>query len=206
MDDMILNNISRFTSLTTDEKRFFESVLELRMIPKKTIIHHEGDICQFEGFIKKGCARVYYMDQSGCEVTLSFAIEDCWITDICSFYEKSISDFTIETLEDTEMYVFTLETKEKLFAKIPKLERSFRLLVQRNLSVFQNRLVNMILKSATERYLEFIKMYPSVPARVPQYYIASYLGVSPAFISTIRKRLCGNKYIILLNTLIMNIL
>src|SRR5690606_9502575 len=115
-------------------------------------------------------------------------------------------DFTIETLEDTEMYVFTLETKEKLFAKIPKLERSFRLLVQRNLSVFQNRLVNMILKSATERYLEFIKMYPSVPARVPQYYIASYLGVSPAFISTIRKRLCGNKYIILLNTLIMNIL
>lgn len=204
MYSMILNNISKFTTLTPDEQSFFISMLDYKFIPKKTILQHEGDICQFEGYITRGCARIFYVNEEGCEVTLAFATEDCWISDVCSFYEKTPSIFSIETLEDTEMYVFTLEIKEKLFAKIPKLERSFRLLVQRNLSVVQNRLIKTITHSATDRYLEFIQTYPSVPRRIPQYYIASFLGVSPAFISTIRKRLSSRKKIMLWNTLILN--
>ncbi len=189
MYTMILKNISKFTTLTEEEQSFFTSMLVCKSIPRRTIMLREGEVCKFEGFIKKGCVRIYYVNENGCEVTLSFAVEDCWVSDVGSFYEKTPSIFSIETIEDTEMYVFTLEAKEKLLAKIPKLERTFRLLVQRNLSVFQNRLVDTISKTATDRYLEFIKTYPSVPLRVPQYYIASYLGVSPAFVSTIRKRL-----------------
>ena len=185
----ILNNIAKYTTLTEDEQLVFTSIIDFRTIPKKTILLREGEICQFEGYIQKGCVRIYYLNENGCEVTLSFAVEDWWVSDIDSFYERKPSHFFIETLEDTELYVFTPETKEKLLATVPKFERVFRLLVQRNLCAVQKRLVKTISKPATERYLEFINMYPSVPLRVPQYYIASYLGVSPEFVSTIRKKL-----------------
>lgn len=184
-----LKSISKFTTLTEGEQLLFTSMLDFRSIPKKTTLLREGEICQFEGYIQKGCVRVFYMNENGCEVTLCFAVEDWWVCDIDSFYERKPSIFFIETLEDTEMYVFTPTTKEKLLSTMPKFERVFRLLVQRNLSAVQKRLVTTISKTATERYLEFIKMYPSLPLRVPQYYIASYLGVSPAFISRIRKSL-----------------
>lgn len=185
----ILQNVSKYVTLTEEEQSLFIGMLDFRFIPKKTILLREGELCQFEGYIQKGCVRIYYVNENGCEVTLSFAVEDWWVSDVDSFYEKRPSNFFIETLEDTEMYVFSLDNKERLLAEIPKFERIFRLLVQRNLSVIQNRLVQTIAKPATERYLEFIRTYPSLPIRVPQYYIASYLGVSPEFVSTIRKRL-----------------
>lgn len=185
----IINNVSKCITLTAEEQTQFTDLLEFKTIPKKTILLREGEVCQFEGYIKKGCVRIYYVNENGFEVVLSFAVEDWWVSDIASFHENKPSLFFIETLEETEMLLLTPQTKEKLLLTIPKFERVFRLLVQRNLSSVQNRLVNTISKTASDRYLEFIKLYPSVPLRVPQYYIASYLGVSPEFVSTIRKRL-----------------
>lgn len=185
----IINNVSKCITLTAEEQTQFTDLLEFKTIPKKTILLREGEVCQFEAYIKKGCVRIYYVNENGFEVVLSFAVEDWWVSDIASFHENKPSLFFIETLEETEMLLLTPQTKEKLLLTIPKFERVFRLLVQRNLSSVQNRLVNTISKTASDRYLEFIKLYPSVPLRVPQYHIASYLGVSPEFVSTIRKRL-----------------
>ena len=189
MFDNIIKDVTKCITLTGEEQNLFTDLLDRQLFPKKTMLLHEGDVCKFEGYIQKGCARVYYVNENGFEVTLSFAVEDWWVSDIASFHENKPSKFFIETLEETELYMLNQQTKEKLLTTIPKFERVFRLLVQRHLSTVQNRLVNTIAQPATERYLEFIKLYPSVPLRVPQYYIASYLGVSPEFISTIRKRL-----------------
>ncbi|MCD8540342.1 MAG: Crp/Fnr family transcriptional regulator [Leadbetterella sp.] len=189
MFENILKNVTRCITLTDEEGKLFTGILDHRTLPKKSIILREGEVCRFEGYIQKGCVRVYYVNESGLEVILSFAVEDWWVSDIASFHESTPSRFFIETLEETEMFVLTPEKKEKLLSSIPKFERVFRLLVQRNLSAMQNRLINTMSQSATQRYLEFIKLYPSVPLRVPQYYIASYLGVTPEFVSTIRKRL-----------------
>ncbi|MCL7988296.1 Crp/Fnr family transcriptional regulator [Sphingobacterium sp. lm-10] len=189
MFENIIKNVTKWITLTEEEQTLFISFLESKTVPNKTILLREGEICQFEGYIKKGCIRIYYMDEKGAEVILSFAVEDWWVSDIASFHESKPSNFFIEALEDTEMDILTPKTKEELLSAIPKFERVFRMLVQRNLSTVQNRLVNTISKTATERYLDFIKLYPSVPLRVPQYYIASYLGISPEFVSTIRKRL-----------------
>lgn len=87
-----------------------------------------------------------------------FAIEDWWTSDIASFHEQKPSKVYIEALEDSEIYMLTPAAKEKLVQEIPKFERVFRMLVQRNLSTLQNRLVNIISKTATDRYLEFIKV------------------------------------------------
>ncbi|MFN4365135.1 Crp/Fnr family transcriptional regulator [Chryseobacterium hispalense] len=193
MSENIIGNVTRFINLKPKEEQFFTDLLTLQTFPKKTVLLREGEICQFEGYIQKGCVRVYYLDDNGFEVTILFAIEDWWISDIASFQDQKPSNLYIETLEDSEIYMLNPTTKEKLLTEIPKFERVFRMLVQRNLSTLQNRLVNTISKSASDRYLKFIKVYPSIPQRVAQYYIASYLGVSKEFVSTIRKRLASPK-------------
>ena len=187
----IIKNISRFVTLTPEEEKIYEDLLTLQKFPKKTLLLREGEICQFEGFIKEGCVRTYYLDENGFEVTLLFAVEDWWITDIASFNNQTPSKIFIETLEDTEIYMLNPQTKEELMQKVPKFERAFRLMMQRYVVTLQNRLVNTISQPATERYLEFIRVYPTIPQRVAQYYIASYLGVSKEFVSTIRKRLAN---------------
>lgn len=191
MFENIINNVTAYITLTEEEKKLFTSILIHQFIPKKTILLREGEICEFEAYIQKGCARVYYVNEKGSEVTLSFAVEDWWVSDIASFQDKTPSKFYIEISEDTEIFVLTPQSKETLLAFIPKFERVFRMLAQKSLSNFQNRLVSTISKTATERYLEFIELYPSLPLRIPQYFIASYLGVSPEFVSTIRKRLAS---------------
>ncbi|KPE52794.1 Crp/Fnr family transcriptional regulator [Chryseobacterium indologenes] len=193
MFDNIIKNITRFISLTPEEEKTFTDLLVCRTFPKKSVLLKEGEICQFEGYIHKGCLRMYCLDDNGTEVTLLFAIEDWWISDISSFQEQKPARVYIETLEDSEIYMLNPTTKEKLLREIPKFERVFRMLVQRNLFTLQNRLVNTISKSASDRYLEFIKVYPSISQRVAQYYIASYLGVSKEFVSTIRKRLASRE-------------
>jgi len=189
MFEKIIENVTKCITLSDEEKKQFTDLLDCKAIPAKTMLLQKGEICQFEGYIHKGCIRTYYIDENGFEVTLYFAIEDWWVSDIASFHDQTPSPLCIEALEDSEIYMLTPNTKEILLTKIPKFERVFRLLVQRNLTTLQNRLINTIAKPAPERYLDFIKIYPSVPQRIPQYYIASYLGISKEFLSTIRKRL-----------------
>lgn len=193
MFENIIKNITRFITITSEEEKIFTELLECKKFPKKTVLLREGEICQFEGYIHKGCVRMYCLDDNGTEVTLLFAIEDWWISDLTSFQEQKPSKVYIETLEDSEIYMLNPTTKEKLLNEIPKFERVFRMLIQRNLATLQSRLVNTISKSASDRYLEFIKVYPSIPQRIAQYYIASYLGVSKEFVSTIRKRLASKE-------------
>nr|WP_202390725.1 Crp/Fnr family transcriptional regulator [Flavobacterium sp. Sd200] len=168
----------------------FNSLIEYKKVPKKTIMLHEGEMCNFEAFVIKGCVRKYYIDANGFEVILQFAIEDAWVSDISfSIYEDKPSKVFIETLEDCEFYTFTPEAKEELFKKAPCFERAFRILLQRNLSVTQNRLFNTISMTALDKYVEFLEQYPTLPQRVAQHYIASYLGISAEFLSKTRAKL-----------------
>jgi len=189
MFDEINNHILKCGSLTREELDYFDDLLEYKKIPKKTVLLHEGEICNFEAYIIKGCIRTYYIDEKGMEVTLQFAIEDWWVSDIASFHDHTPSSMFIETLEDCELLTLNPQTKEAVLAKLPKLERVFRLMVQRNLSVLQSRLFKTIATTAKDKYLDFINRYPTIPQRVAQHYIASYLGISPEFLSKIRTRL-----------------
>ncbi|MGK4567943.1 Crp/Fnr family transcriptional regulator [Flavobacterium sp. 3HN19-14] len=190
MYDHINKNISRYVTFYPEELEIFDSLTAFEKVPKKTIMLHEGETCNFEAYVVKGCLRKYYIDANGFEVILQFAIEDSWIGDISfSIYETKPSKVFIETLEDCELLVFSPEKKEELYTKVPKTERVFRILMMRNLAVTQERLFNTISKTATEKYLEFIAQYPTIPQRVAQHYIASYLGISPEFVSKIRTRL-----------------
>ena len=190
MYSQINKNIERYVSFNANELKIFNSLLEYKAIPKKTILLHEGEMCNFEAFVIKGCVRKYYIDANGFEVILQFAIENSWISDISfSIYEEKPSRVYIETLEDCEFFLFNPTTKEELFSRAPKFERAFRILMQRSLAVTQDRLFNTISKTATEKYAEFLEQYPALPQRVAQHYIASYLGISAEFLSKIKKKM-----------------
>jgi CRP/FNR family transcriptional regulator, cyclic AMP receptor protein len=189
MFDQINKHLLKFVDLSEDELSYFNSILEIKKVPKKTILLHEGDVCNFEAFINKGCIRNYYIDENGFEIILQFAIEDWWVSDIASFHAHTPSNIFIETLEDCDLLVLSPQTKEDLLTRVPKLERMFRLMVQKNLSVLQNRFIKTITTSAQEKYVDFLERYPTIPQRVAQHYIASYLGISAEFLSKVRTKM-----------------
>ncbi|MDR7369924.1 Crp/Fnr family transcriptional regulator [Flavobacterium aquidurense] len=189
MFTQINSSISRYVNFTPEELEIFNGLLSHKQIAKKTIMLHEGEKCNFEAFVVKGCVRKYYIDKNGFEVILQFAVENSWISDISfSIYEDCVSHVFIETLENCDFLLFSPETKEKLFEQAPRFERAFRILMQRNLAVTQNRLFHSITLTAEQKYDEFLALYPTIPQRVAQHYIASYLGISAEFLSKIRTR------------------
>ncbi len=189
MFEAINNYAARYISSSKEEISLFNRLLQYKKVPKKTFLLQEGEICRFEAYINAGCIRNYYINESGTEVTLQFAIEDWWVSDIASFHEQKPSRMFIETLEDCEILVLTPDSKEILLKEAPCFERMFRLMVQRNLSRLQERLFQTIATTAVEKYLDFLERYPTIPQRVAQHYIASYLGFSPEFLSKVRTRL-----------------
>lgn len=180
--------LSRSIRLSEQELKIFENSLELRMVPKKTILLSAGEICNFEAYINKGCIREYFIDDNGMELTLQFATEDWWVSDITSFEDQIPSDMYIEALEDCELLVLTRQSKENLINQVPQLERMFRLMIQRHLSKLQKRLFKTVSSSAMDQYVEFVNRYPSTSQRVAQQYIASYLGITPEFLSRLRAK------------------
>lgn len=174
--------------LSAEQLAFFDQSLNFKSVPKKTLMLREGEICTFEAFILQGCVKTYFLDQHGSEVILTFATENWWISDLISFYEQKPSKMFIETLEDTQLLFFTPQTKARVLEHLPALERVFRLMVQRHLATYQERLFNNLALTAEERYLHFLEKYPELPNRIPQHLIATYLGITAEFLSRIRRR------------------
>jgi len=189
MFEAINKYVTKRIVTSPEELNLFNTILQYKKVPKKTYLLQEGEICRFEAYINKGCIRTYYINENGIEVTLQFAIEDWWVSDITSFHEQKPSRMFIETLEDCELLILTPESKEQLLQKAPCFERMFRIMVQRNLSALQERLFKTIVTTAVDKYLDFIERYPTIPQRVAQHYIASYLGFTPEFLSKVRTKL-----------------
>jgi CRP-like cAMP-binding protein len=189
MFDAIDRFIAKYVSLNDEELAFFHSLLRTRKVKKKNFLLQEGEICDFEAFIIKGCIRSYYLDKEGVETILLFAVEDWWVSDITSFADRKPSNIFIETIEDSELLTIDFAGKTRLLERLPAFERMYRLLVQRSLGVLQQRFYSTISETAEERYLQFLEKYPLVAQRVPQHQIARYIGVSPEFLSKVRSGL-----------------
>ena len=189
----MFSNINEFVAkrvvLTKSEYDYFNSKLQHKTFKKKEIILEPGMVCNFEGYVLKGLFRMYCINESGNETDLLFASEDWWIGDLISFSQRIPSKLYIQALEDSVVLLISYENKELLFNKIPALERLFRLMVQKAFETMMNRLLATISETAESRYLQFIKRYPSIPLRVPQHMIASYLGITPEFLSKTRAKL-----------------
>ena len=188
MFEAINQNVCRYAAFSSEELATFNQLLAHKSIAKKQFLLHEGDVCRFEAYIVKGCIKSYFIDSNGFEVILTFGIEDWWVSDIDSFCTQQPSRMFIETIEDSELLLLTHQTKEQLLTKIPKFERVFRLMVQRHLASYQERLFADHAKTAQERYEYFLAKYPYISQRIPQHLIAASLGITPAYMRDIMRR------------------
>jgi CRP-like cAMP-binding protein len=189
--EQIIKNISRHIILSADEIDYFISLLQYKELKRKEFLLRPGEICRHETFVTKGCLRTYYIDENSFEHLLEFSIEDWWAEDLYSFFTGKPAKLCIDALEDTEGLQIEKTNLEKLYKQVPKFEKFFRLSFQNAYITQQERITFNLSSTAEERYTSFKNKYPYGEQRFPQKQIASYLGITPEFLSTLRKKLAG---------------
>jgi CRP-like cAMP-binding protein len=187
MHQLILSNFAMHIQLSSVEQEQVLALLQRKMVPKRTSLLQAGKIDRDIYFVNRGCLRMFYTDKEGIEYTISFYPENWWACDIVSFFKEKPAVNTIQALEDSEVYYMSLSRLEELFLEIPKFERFFRILTQNGFDLYQKRITSNLSKTAEERYLEFRKLYPGLESRIAQKHIATYLGITPAYLSMMRK-------------------
>ncbi len=192
MYDQILKRLSQFISLDKSEEDYFVTKLIVKDFNKKELVLKEGQICKYAYFINSGCVRYYY-NIEGQENTAQFFFENGWYTDHESFLTGKPTQQNIETLEKTQLILLSALDLQQLFIDIPKFERFGRLMAENAFLGIRQRSEMLENQTAEERYLTLMKERPKVFERIPQHYIASYLGIKPPSLSRIRKRIFDNK-------------
>ncbi|MGK0378403.1 MAG: CRP-like cAMP-binding protein [Patiriisocius sp.] len=189
----LLDYITKYINLTVEEEAILLSKVVLRSYLKDQYISQQGDICKSVNFIISGCTKTFYMDLEGQEHIVMFSIEDWWTSDLGSFITQSPADFNVQCIESTQLIQFTYDNLEELYKKVPKLERLFRKIVERAFVASQKRIIRSFSLTAKERYQIFKKSNLKIDQRVPQYMIASYLGVTKEFLSKIKSQIIQNQ-------------
>lgn len=184
---LILDNVGKHVNLTPAEKEIFTHMLQPKQLKRKQHWVAYGDICRHSAFVISGCLRGYTVDNNGYEHVLSFAPRDWWMADMYSLLSHQPGNLNIEALEDTEMLLLPKSSQEELYQQVPKFERVFRILAEKSLVAYQQRLIDNLSLPAAERYDRFCKRYPTLIHHLPQKQIASYIGVTPEFFSKMRK-------------------
>jgi CRP-like cAMP-binding protein len=189
--ELLLSSIAKHISLTEEEIVFFTSLLKCKRLSKGDFLLCEGRICKYETFVVSGSLKNYYRDENGEKHIIDFLIEEWWADDFFSLLTQTASRSNIEALEDTEVLQISKNDLETLYQKVPKFERFFRILFQ-HAYITQREQINANLAStAAERYLAFIQKKPYAENRFTQKDIASYLGITPQFLSSLKKKLRG---------------
>jgi len=188
-----LDYINKYIDLSVEEEAILLSKIVRRNYLKDQYISQQGDTCKSVNFIISGCSKTFYMDLEGQEHIVMFSIEDWWTSDLGSFISQTSADFNVQCIENTELIQFTYENLELLYKEIPKLERLFRKIVERAFVASQKRIIRNFSLTAKDRYQIFRETYPKIEQRVPQYMIASYLGITKEFLSKIKSQLILNQ-------------
>ena len=184
--DIILKNINKHISLDKEEVLYFISLLKEKKVARKSMILKEEQLCKEISFVESGALRAFYRDKAGRESTIMFAIADWWITDMFCFINQQPAILNIEAIENSIVLQLLKADLDKLYIQIPKFERFFRIIMQNAYIREQLRVIQNLSLSAEERYNIFLDKYPQIVKQVTQKQIASYLGITPEFLSMIR--------------------
>ncbi|GET23223.1 Crp/Fnr family transcriptional regulator [Prolixibacter denitrificans] len=188
MSRELIQHIRQFTELTDDQADFITASVSERKVLKKELLLTTGDICRVNYFVVSGCLRMFFTDEQGMERTIQFAIENWWMTDYTSKDRNVPSQYSIQAVEDSMVISLDNETSEKLFATVPAFETYFRKILQRAYAASLFRIGLLYSRSKEEMFFGFQLKYPEFVQRVPQYMLASLLGMTPEYLSELRKK------------------
>lgn len=184
----LIDYINNFIHLNQSEIDYITSQIPIKEFNKGDFLLKEGDISKTFFFNIQGCLRLFYQAEDS-EKTLFFYTENQFITAYESFTKGRPSKYYIECLEDSVVAMFSLETEMELLNRFPKLEVLVRLVMEEQLGIYQHIISSLVTLTPEERYSQLLDEYPQLIHRIPQYYLASYLGITPESLSRIRKRL-----------------
>ncbi len=188
MSEVLLHHIQKFVNLREEEGKQVISFFEPRTVQKKQDLLNAGAICRHQYFVSKGCLRMFYIDQKGVEKTVQFAIENWWLADYFSFQRVQASEFGIQAVETSEVLAIDTGSFEELLREVPKMERYFRMVHQTAHAAAQVKHKFFSGLSKEELFNHFRSNFPEFVQRVPQYLLASYLDVTPEYLSELRAK------------------
>ena len=191
MQETLITNLKRVLGEDIPEEMYdlLQKYSFEKSFDKKVLLSEAGIDCKYQYFILEGSAYSYYVNEKGDKSVLALAIEEYWITDAASYFTGKPSVANIETLEPTRALLINRKDYDDLCCSHPLFDRFFRILMQNGLASLHRRILETISEDAEHRYREFSASYPHFVQRIPQYLIASYLGIRPQSLSRIRKHL-----------------
>lgn len=188
MHPTLINHIRRFVSLNESEVHLLCSHIKPLNLKKKENLLAQGQVCKSLYFVEKGCLRMFFINNKTTEQIIQFALDGWWISDYFSFMDNKPSEYFIQSIENSKVLSIDANSLEILTKEIPQIERYFRLVMQRAVASSQLRIKYMFEMTKEEFYQHFSTSFPEFMQRVPQYMIASYLGLTPEYVSELRKK------------------
>ncbi|WP_343668682.1 Crp/Fnr family transcriptional regulator [Chitinophaga sp.] len=187
--DNLITYFHNYIPLNSREKEDLWSRVIEKKIKRRQFILQEHDVCRHYTFVVSGCTKMYSVDNNGAEHNIQFASENEWIMDIGSFHSERKSRLNIEAIEPSVILQIDKPALIHLYQNYPKFCMIFRVIIENKFIELQNRLLQNISSNAEERYLAFLEQYPHLSKRLPNTQVASYLGITPEFLSVVRKNI-----------------
>jgi len=183
-----VKNILRFIDLDDSEIEIILQCVRPVNLKKKEYLLQAGQVCRGLYFVEKGCLRMFFINDKSVEQITQFALDGWWLADYFSFMDNKSSDYYIQAIEKSEVLAIDTTVFEQLLAEVPQLERYFRIIMQRAVAASQVRTRLMFEMTKEQFYQHFATSFPEFVQRVPQYMVASYLGLTPEYVSELRKK------------------
>lgn len=189
----LYEHLNRTVTLSEADAEKMLRLAKVVKLKKKEHLFIQGQVARYVGFVNKGCLRYYRIDEKGEEHIIYFAIEEWWIGDLSSFYSGQISNFNLQALEPCEMFLFTKEIFDTIRLEIPAFDLYAKIRHAKATDARVETMMSQRTVSAEERYTKLLDGFPDIFQRVPQHFIASYLGIKPQSLSRIRKKMADRR-------------
>lgn len=193
MTNKIIEYANNLIKLTDEEAEQLSNAFQEVSIKKRQFIVQPNFTAKNRYYVVKGTLMAYVVTDEGHNHTITFAIDDWWITDYNSYIFQQPATMFIVALEDTVVLQIDHEKEHDLKRSNHKFETFFRIMAERGLASHQRRIISNLTQSAEERYENYARKYPQIVQRVPQYALASYLGMTTEFLSRIRNKRVAKK-------------
>ncbi|MFC3157590.1 cAMP-binding domain of CRP or a regulatory subunit of cAMP-dependent protein kinases [Chryseobacterium arachidis] len=191
----INNYLAKVLNVPLEKVNMCSVHYEVKKVQKNQFLLQYGEVCRYIYFVEKGLLKMYSIDKNGKEHIIQFAPESWLTSDRSSLYFNEKSVYYIEAVEDSEVLLLHPDFINKLIGEFPDSLEKSDILLQKHIKSLQDRINSLLGETAEERYMKFIKMYPDLLLRVPQWMIASYLGITPESLSRVRKELARKNFV-----------
>ncbi|MGH1388260.1 Crp/Fnr family transcriptional regulator [Kordia sp.] len=183
----LIDYFKSYTPISDDLENYLNEIIIEKKLVKGEVVLSDNSMKKEHIFVASGCLRSFYKTESGKEYTIQFAIENWWISDYITLYTNDKSVVSIESLTASKILIIDKTKVEDFYKKYPQFETFQRKNFEKRIATLQKRILSLLTLTASEKYSQFVNDYSAFEKIIPNYQIASYLGITPQSLSRVRK-------------------